>query len=924
MGDISEEVKDIRNSVAYSIITDLEREGKLHSQRAEALKEKFKRLHEVVVQSFENEKILLNKARDLRQDLTKQLHKLESVSQQQSETSLSLERINKTLEDTQAELDQAEQRVQVLEWEISQIEQDRNEALNYLSQREEEQEAKLRPEIGRLQKLIEDMRNDTKESEDRIIKEEAIKKELQEAITSLSKETEKLQDELEMVTLSLNKAKTEPLRFAKNADILDKAIHVMEGDLNKVKADSETADNELSKLHKEKDELTNLLLETQEELGRCKSIYDDYQKEKDDIHYKKNQAGEVEKELRNNIVELEVNLKANEDAVRRESDNSQELGKQLYHLKKEYKKIENHKRQMTTQLSDLNKQMSEAEERENALEMDNRRQKEILEKLEEEHDIMKKNTMDKEEDEKDKIVKLEEIKKETESTEKKAQNKRTKEGKLVKEMEWLSLKREYMARKASQNIAQAKETSEELKIKELLMIDLKKKKQETDFKLKSYIAMYDEVKNARNKYVKLIQNSSQELAETKERIKILQNEVEILRNESSEKDRKLKEERHNVQQSLHQRDGLRAEINKLDFAVKQKESLVTQEVNEINKLNVIITSLEKEMIELKHKYENVCESRNYTGIQLIDRNDELCILYEKANIQESIQKRGESEIRSKEDEIRMMNLELAEVKRHIEVLRKQIPEVPKLAAEVISLKSELEAEKEKEKCLAADLEDPSNAKRFNELPGEDPDEEALEAKIQVLEERLNNKKEQLLEKELVLEEITNLADKLRAQALTGRQGTLELAEKVNDFQSRIKKLTRKMMATVSELSMFQATAMKLQQEKERLENVFEDSQKRVENSLPPTEDCEKEWERMERNNLLREEERKARKEREEEERSATGAITQSTAEPRLNSYVPDDGIGLPKPYGVHTPFVPTQLGANMRHFRKPVVKPIEI
>ena len=95
------------------------------------------------------------------------------------------------------------------------------------------------------------------------------------------------------------------------------------------------------------------------------------------------------------------------------------------------------------------------------------------------------------------------------------------------------------------------------------------------------------------------------------------------------------------------------------------------------------------------------------------------------------------------------------------------------------------------------------------MKGEDPDQEALEAKIQVLEERLNNKKEALLEKELVLEEITNLADKLRQQALTGRQDTLELAEKVNNFQAKIKSLTRKMMATVSELSMFQATAMKL-------------------------------------------------------------------------------------------------------------------
>jgi cell fate (sporulation/competence/biofilm development) regulator YlbF (YheA/YmcA/DUF963 family) len=58
-----------------------------------------------------------------------------------------------------------------------------------------------------------------------------------------------------------------------------------------------------------------------------------------------------------------------------------------------------------------------------------------------------------------------------------------------------------------------------------------------------------------------------------------------------------------------------------------------------------------------------------------------------------------------------------------------------------------------------------------------------------------------LEKELILDEITNLSEKLRKQAIEGRQSTLELSEKVNNFQIRLKDLTRKMMSTISELSM---------------------------------------------------------------------------------------------------------------------------
>ena len=51
------------------------------------------------------------------------------------------------------------------------------------------------------------------------------------------------------------------------------------------------------------------------------------------------------------------------------------------------------------------------------------------------------------------------------------------------------------------------------------------------------------------------------------------------------------------------------------------------------------------MNNLIYEYEQACESRNYMGIQLIDRNDELCILYEKSNIQENILKNGEQKIR---------------------------------------------------------------------------------------------------------------------------------------------------------------------------------------------------------------------------------------------------------------------------------------
>jgi hypothetical protein len=144
----------------------------------------------------------------------------------------------------------------------------------------------------------------------------------------------------------------------------------------------------------------------------------------------------------------------------------------------------------------------------------------------------------------------------------------------------------------------------------------------------------------------------------KERIKILLNEVEILRNESAEKDAALREVKHSVQKQTYLRDSKRTELNKLNYKFNQKQSVINQKINESDKLNLIINSLQKEMNSLIYKYEQACENRNNMGIQLIDRNDELCILYEKSNIQENILKNGEQKIREKEEKIKMINLEL--------------------------------------------------------------------------------------------------------------------------------------------------------------------------------------------------------------------------------------------------------------------------
>lgn len=120
-----------------------------------------------------------------------------------------------------------------------------------------------------------------------------------------------------------------------------------------------------------------------------------------------------------------------------------------------------------------------------------------------------------------------------------------------------------------------------------------------------------------------IQNSSQQLAELKQRIKISQNELEILKNESIEKEKSLAKLMSSTKHQIHERDKMLAQLNKAEFEKQKLTEQGNQQANEIEKLDMITKSLESDMLQIRKLYESACESRNYMGVQLIDRNDEL-------------------------------------------------------------------------------------------------------------------------------------------------------------------------------------------------------------------------------------------------------------------------------------------------------------
>ena len=369
----------------------------------------------------------------------------------------------------------------------------------------------------------------------------------------------------------------------------------------------------------------------------------------------------------------------------------------------------------------------------------------------------------------------------------------------------LTAQREIKARDCARIVGKEKESKQQVRIKELVILDLTKRCNEISNRLKEFSALYEIVKNERNKYVNLIQSTAQALAEMREKIRILHNEVEILGNERSAKITALTKEMSAHQQAINQRDSLRQDLNRLLSEYRSKQGVVEMQIQEIDKLNVVINALEKDMLFLKTSYERAVEERNVTGVQLIDRNDELCILYERSNQQSDALRKGEIASIKKDEELRLLRLQKDELKRKYVTAAKKLPEIEVHEKKIAILESEIEKEEENNEDLSKKLEDPDQTNRWRPLTGNDLDLEQVCAKIQVLEERLDQKREELLERELFLEELTNLTEKLRSQAMTKRDAAKLLSEQLNDLHGRIRDITKKMLASVSELSMYQVS-----------------------------------------------------------------------------------------------------------------------
>nr|KAF6469088.1 coiled-coil domain containing 146 [Molossus molossus] len=467
----------------------------------------------------------------------------------------------------------------------------------------------------------------------------------------------------------------------------------------------------------------------------------------------------------------------------------------------------------------------------------------------------------------------------------------------------------------------------EIKAKDIEIKIHKKKKREIHRRLGEFANLYDTIRNERNKFVNLLHKAYQQVNEIKERYKMSLNELEILRNSAVSQERKLQNSMLKHANNVTIRESMQNDVYKIVAKLQEMKEKKEVQLNNIDRLAHMITMIEEEMVQLRKKYERAVQCRNESGVQLIEREEEVCIFYEKINIQEKMKLNAEIEIHVLDENIRFLKLKIAEKQRQIHVTQKLLPAKRSLDADLAVLQIQFSQCTDRIKDLEKQFINPEGKNRTRFLPGKDMTKEEMVKKLDWLELQLAKKEEQLLEKDFIYEQVSRLTERICSKTQANKEDTLLLAKKMNGYQKKIKDTTEKMMALVAELSMKQALAIELQKEVKEKEDFIFSCSTRIEKGLPLNKEIEKEWLKV-----LRDEEmyavaiaKKSQEFLEADNRQLPNGVL-TTAELRPNAYIPEAEatLPLPKPYGALAPFKPSEPGANMRHIRKPVIKPIEI
>ena len=783
----------------------------------------YEKLHHALKKSHEYEKQLISKCRELNQEIVSNASKVQSALRMSRNDQNNITLLKKEIENA---------------WKIVDAAQEKEK-------RARETITKLKGEIEKLTRIVDQGAGLSMNQEN--------------ALNELMEDKARLLKEVEGLTMSLESEQLKTSQLVENNKGLeqekfdiDRQLHECKAQITQLSTKHERETRKSERLTAEMTTLKDINDARKDQLGRkneeVEGLKEDMNQlilQKREVEYALDKYRDVAEELRLKNDELERTVSDHQETATRILSDKDSMEGQMKTMKEDVKKIQNQlqiekrsKQKLKAEKDRLAFQKLEAEKVKDELRNEMVNVFKELELQSRNADADEKLIKDLQNHAKKLMASLgasreknkmqmgivqnhEEVRK---ALEQDIVRHKTEEERLRRRNYELEKQREKAAMNASTWHAKHQEALEQAKIKEMEQNEVAKKLQEEKTKLKLQQALYEQVRADRNLFSKQHIQSQDEIAEMKRKFKIMTHQIEQLKEEIQTKDHALINEHFAFKRLKDEMKVLKRKLAKREEVLQTADQVLKSQDSEVKNLRHTLQEAEQAQRLQKQVYDDVVQERDILGSQLVRRNDELALLYEKIRILQSTLSKGEIQYRERLDEIKMMNLQVTDMKRELSIRTNEGATIDALKNEVHVTQKELLQERTKVKALSEELENPMNVHRWRKLEGSDPKKFELIQKIQTLQKRLIEKTEDVVEKDLLLQEKERLYQELKN--ILARQPGPEVAEQLSIYQQNLKEKTRQMKAMAAELNMLQAQCNDYKYEVERVNRDLKDTKKK--------------------------------------------------------------------------------------------------
>ncbi|CAI9735783.1 ciliaflagella58-likeassociated and flagella-associated 58-like [Octopus vulgaris] len=525
----------------------------------------------------------------------------------------------------------------------------------------------------------------------------------------------------------------------------------------------------------------------------------------------KNQL-EVGEQLNQELVFKNQELKQKEDEVAILKRECERLNKNKDTISRKLKALEDTKVEGEKEKEMLKSQINVLEKAIETSKKNSEKEKKDLEALTKNRDLINKDlrkAISLKEEHVNQVKALEQNKKNLEQEISNHKDEAQKQRKLIYQLE---KERDRYINEASDLTHKVLQLMEEVKMREMQIFDFKKKIAEAETKLKQQQNLYEAVRSDRNLYSKHLIECQDEITEKKRKLKIMNHQIDQLKEEIQSKETALVQEQTARARVEKEKSALKIELQNMKIKANETEAYINTQESEKIKLKKIIRDADVERCRQKKELDQVISERDILGTQLVRRNDELALLFEKIKIQQSTLSKGEVQYDQRLEDIRVLKLEIKKLRREKIILEKSVANVNDLRQEVYDTQKELLRERTRCKALEEELENPLNIHRWRKLESSDPTMYKMIQRTHTLQKRLIKKTEEVVEKELLIQEKEKLYIELKH--ILARQPGPEVAEQLSIYQQTFKskpkyfvKASRSFRSSKSFISLLMSTGL---------------------------------------------------------------------------------------------------------------------